>query len=281
MEQEIKYLEKKYHEYRRDLWKCYQYLWDIENNTFVEEIDEDRKEYSKYWTYDHLFRMYNIICAYLELMKLDNYLSEFKRKFNPIISDRDKALEFSSIPLEDGRDYDDDFSILIEWNIFLSPFDIFDNHRDVKHINRVVKYLESTNEILKFKEAKITNEEGINRIMREVSKFYFDGVVTYSQGYFTHQFKNYKPDIIIKEFGVAVEYKLIRKEKDIGTKLGELADDAKGYTGNYMNKYCIAVFCLSRSIHKTKKEIREGWKMMRFPKNWILIIITDVEIHQK
>jgi len=117
--------------------------------------------------------------------------------------------------------------------------------------------------------------------LREVAKFYFTGVIAYSEGYFVHQFKYYKPDIIIKEFETAIECKLIRENDEIGIKIDELIIDAKRYTGNRNNKMCIAVFCLSKKVSKTKKEIKEDWSNLEFPKNWELVIVPDIDIESK
>ncbi len=279
MEEIIEDLGKAYHEYRRVVNECSHYLWEIQFGHI--EISDNRKHYSEYWTHEYLFKMYNVICAYLEILKLNDYLNDFKKKFHPILSDSEKALQFSFYPIEDGTSSEQELELLLEWDKYLSPFELFNSNKDERQIKRVIDYLESTNEILKITGTIIRQEEDINKVVREVAKFYFNGVVGYSQGYFRHQFKNYRPDLIIKECGVAVEYKLIRNNKDVGTKLDELIVDAKRYSGNSLNGYCIAVFCLSKSVIKTEREISNEWKKMRFPKNWKLIVIKDVEIKTK
>ena len=114
--------------------------------------------------------------------------------------------------------------------------------------------------------------------MREILDLYYDDVIAFSQGYFRHKFENYKPDIIIQELGISIEYKLIRKNTEISKKIDELIIDANRYTGNHKNKECIAVFCLSDSITKTNKQIIEDWNKQSFPENWELIIVRGILI---
>jgi hypothetical protein len=144
-----------------------------------------------------------------------------------------------------------------------------------------LEFLECTNEIIKITKTKVTREEGINAVIRDIAKFYYSDVTVYSEGYFVHQFKHYRPDVIIKEIATSIEYKLIRQDKEIGIKLDELIIDAKRYTGNSRNKFCVAVFCLSQDVKHTKKEITREWNNMHFPNSWELVVITDVKIESE
>lgn len=279
MEERVKYLEKEFNLYYKYVRESSSYLFDISYG-MLEKVDKERKQFSEYWTHEYLYRMYNILCVYFETLELPNYLKKFQDEFEAKIKDDQKSTDFSAIPLEHG-DSDDDLELLIEWKKFLSPFDFFWDKQKEKINKKVMDFLDCTNEILKLTKTTVYNEEDINSIIRETAKFYFTGVIAYSEGYFVHQFKHYKPDVIIKEFGIAIEYKLIRKDEEIGNKLDELLIDAKRYVGNHNNKECIAVLCLSREVNKTKKEIKEEWKNMRFPKNWELVIVSDVNIEKK
>jgi hypothetical protein len=270
----IKNIEEEYNKYYTYLREVSSTLLDISNES---SNDYEDIEFSKYWTYEYLYRMYNLLCVYLETLGLHDYLRSFKEKFEPVIKDEKKAIEISAVLLKYG-DSSEDLLLLIEWKKFLAPFGFFWDKQNEINNRKVIEYLECTNEVLKLTKTKVYKEEDINSIIREVAKLYFNGVTGYSEGYFVQQFKNYKPDIIIKEAGVAIEYKLIREDKDIGIKLDELLIDAKRYTGNHQNKDCIAVFCLSQNIKRTKKEIKEDWNNMEFPKNWELVIVSDIKI---
>lgn len=246
------------------------------------ELDNTALEFEEYWAYDSLCRMYNIVCAYLELLGLPDYLARFRQKYEAVIRDREKALEFGAVPLRDGDIYDD-FLLLIEWETFVAPLGLFRTTATVRRRNleRLIRLLESTNEILKTTRTRVTNEENINAVIRKMARFYYSGVTAYSEGYFVHPFKEYRPDVIIREIGASIEYKLIRGDNEIGPKIDELLVDAQRYTGNPKNELCIAVFCLSQSVTRTKKEVEEDWNGRRFPDCWRLVVVSDVHIEGK
>ena len=282
-EDHIKYLEREFLEYYNLVREASGYLYDMLygfdrlNN---ERAHSAEKSYAEYWTYEYLYRMYNILCVYFQVRNLTDYLQEFKHQFEPIIKNKTEAIKITFTPLEHG-DSEEELELLAEWKKYLAPFTFFQNVTEEKETRKIIDFLECTNEILKVTKTEVSIEEDINSIMRETAKFYFSNVTAFSEGFFVHQFKHYKPDIIFKGLKTAVEYKLIRKEKDIGIKLDELLIDAKRYLGNENNKFCIAVFCLSDKVHKTKKEIKEEWKRMKFSKNWELVIISDIHLAGK
>ncbi len=262
--------------YLRDVFS---YLFDISYG-MLDKIDREQKDFSEYWTQEYLHRMYNILCVYFETLNINNYLLEFKQTFFPIISDEKRSTQISSTLLKYG-DTDEELYLLIEWKKYLAPFDFFWDREKNKSSKKIIEFLEFTNEILKITNTPVNNEDNINRIVREVANFYYNGVIPFSEGYFVHQFKHYKPDVIIRELKTAIEYKLIRKNDEIGIKLDELIIDAKRYSGNSNNKHCIAVLCLSKDVSKTKKEIKEEWNNLHFPANWEIVIINDVNIESK
>lgn len=246
------------------------------------EMDSIELEFEQYWAYDDLCRMYNIICAYLELVGLPDYLTRFKQKYETVIRDREKALKFGVVPLKDGDSYDE-FDLLIEWETFVGPLGLFRTTETLRRRNfeRLVRLLESTNEILKTTRTRVTKEEDINAVIRDMARFYYSSVTAYSKGYFVHPFKEYRPDVIIGEIGTAIEYKLIRSDAEIGPKIDELIVDAQRYTGNPKNELCIAVFCLSQSVKRTKREIEDDWNSRHFPDHWHLVVVSDVRIEDK
>jgi hypothetical protein len=278
-EERIKYLENEFNLYYKYLRDVSSYILEIRNG-HIDQINRDDKNFSEYWTRENLLRMYHILCVYFEMLGLNAYLKNFKTTYEPILMDKKKAIEISSELLQYG-DTDEDLFLILEWKRLLAPFNFFWDRNKVRENKKVLEFLECTSEILKLTKTNVYKEDDINSIVREVAKFYFNGVTVYSEGYFIHQFSHYRPDIIIKEFGIAIEYKLIRKDNEIGAKIDELLIDAKRYSGNPNNKKCIAVFCLSKNVKKTKKEIKEDWKHMHFPENWELVIISEIIILKK
>lgn len=278
MEERIKFLASEFHMYKREVQEASSSLFHTAFGGG--KVDKDENRVSEFWTHEYLFRMYNIICVYFETLGLTIYLKAFQEEFKPIIHSKEEATKFAMYPLYEG-DSIDDLKLLLQWEKFLAPFPIFADKQKDEEKKRLHEFLESTNEILKFKGNDVYSEPDINSIILKVLSFFYTEVTQYSEGFFRHKFMHYKPDIIIKDIGVAVEYKLIRQDKDIGLKLDELIIDAKRYTHNNFNKECIAVFCLSRAVKKTKKEVRAEWKRMAFPNNWDLIIISEVNVKDK
>ena len=278
LEAKIKFLESEFNFYYKELRGFSHYLFEKCYNG-EEYVDKDNLRFSEYWTHDCFQKMYNILCVYFELLQLDDFLKTFKSQYDSIVKDQEKSLEIVSIPLTYG-DYEDDFYLVIEWKKFLAPFSFFwEKQTDAKESKKINDILESTTEILKLTKTKVSKEDDINAVIRNIFDLYYTDVSSSSQGYFRHKFKHYKPDVIIGELGVSIEYKLIREDKEIGTKIDELIIDANRYTGNFFNKKCIAVFCLSKRVTKTKKQISEEWNNLDFPENWELIIINNVEIN--
>ncbi len=276
----IKFLENEFNFYYKEVRSASRYLFDIYYGFDAKDYDIDEKRTSQYWTHQYLFRMYNIICVYFETLNLADYLKEFKGNFEAIIKDESEAVKMGSEPLTYG-DHDEDLYLILEWKKYLSPFAFFWNSSKDKQkteTKKLIELLECTNEILKITKTQVTKEENINSTIRQIIDLYYNDVKPFSIGYFRQKFSDYRPDIIIGELGIAVEYKLIRLDKDVSTKIDELIVDAKQYTGNVFNKECIAVFCLSTKATITKKQINEYWKKKDFPNNWSLIIINDVEI---
>ena len=279
MEDRVKYLESEFNAYYQNLREVSSLLYDFSYRDNDDSVDPDEKRFTEYWTHEYLCRMYNLLCVYFESLNLIEYLKEFKHSFGHVIKDKLKSIQLGYEVLQYG-DTEEDLFLIIEWKKYLAPFNFFwEKQNDLKR-RKIIEFLECTSEILKITNTQVNNEENINKIIRETAKFYFTGVTTYSEGYFVHQFKHYKPGVIIKEIGTAIEYKLIRSDKEVGIKLDELIVDAKRYKGNQNNRYCIAVFCLSRNVHKTKKEILEDWNTIEFPSNWHLIVISDIVIQE-
>jgi hypothetical protein len=279
-EEILEQLENKFNCCLRELRNSSSYLFELWYG-FEDEYSNDRKEACEYWTHEYFCRMYNIICTYLELLSLDNYLNEFKKMYTSKVVDFNQPIKFTTLPCENGDTYDE-LELLIEWERFLEPFNLFKQNidKDKEELKKILEFLECTNEIIKYSKNEISKEEDINSVIREVAKFYYNDVLSFSEGYFVHSFKHYRPDIIIREIKTAIEYKLIKSDKDIGIKLDELLVDAKRYTENHHNKFCIAVLCLSQEVKKTKKEIKLDWTKMNFPDNWKLIVIPDVKIEK-
>ncbi|UPT71565.1 MAG: hypothetical protein M0D53_04155 [Flavobacterium sp. JAD_PAG50586_2] len=262
LEERIKFLENQFNFYYKEVRTLSGSLYTKYYEFNPEYDDIDDMTMSAYWTHEYLYRMYNIICVYFETLGLNDYLREFISVFGPIVKDEAAAIKITSQPLTYG-DTTEDLFLIIEWKKFLSPFSFFwdkpTENRKLE-IKKLIGLLECTNEIIKITKTQIRKEEDINAIIRQIVDLYYTDVKPFSIGYFQHKFSDYRPDVLIGELGIAIEYKLIRTDKDISTKIDELIVDAKQYTENILNKKCIAVLCLTTKVTITKKQINEYWK---------------------
>lgn len=275
MENKILDLEKRFQHYYDAVLKNSHLLWEFYYNPG--HVSSDNVKVASFWVREYLENMYRIACVYLETQGLNEYLVAFKIKYSSIILDENKATNITSYPLLDGDDFEEMY-LIHEWKNFLSPFNLFKQDISKDELLKLKELLKNTNNILKLTGIKVKNEESINGVVRDVLDLYYNNVIAFKEGFFRHSFKNYRPDVIIEEIGVAIEYKLIRKNDEISTKIDELIIDAKRYTGNSFNKKCLAVFCLSNKVTKTNKQIKEDWNKHKFPSNWDLIIINDIVI---
>ncbi|MCI2230239.1 hypothetical protein MC378_13760 [Polaribacter sp. MSW13] len=276
MESELIDLEKKFQHHYSLVRKHSHYLWDFYfgNNG----LDNETIDVTSFWVREDLEKMYRIACVYMETLGLNEFLKEFKTKYSEIVLNISEATKIECYPLYDG-DTEEEMYLIHEWQNFLSPFKLFKIDKKEDELIKLHQILENTNEILKITNTVVKNEHSINKTIRNFLDLYYGNVVQYSESLFRHKFKSYQPDVILSDEGISIEYKLIRTEKDIGIKLDELLIDANRYVGNHRNKSCIAVFCLSKKITTTKKQIKEDWRKMMFPKSWSFIVISDVEIN--
>lgn len=271
-------LENLISNYFNDLDKTAHWLYESQ---IVGEVHKERIRVSKFWTHEHLKELYNIICVYFETQGLTNYLTDFKLKYNPIIEDKELATAFTHFPI-DIDDHELELALKYEWRDYLVPFNFLNvSKKETTQYKNLLAFLQNTNNILKFAKIVPQKEEDINKVIRETAKLFYKDVVPFSEGYFRHSFKQYHPDVIIRDLGVAIEYKLIKKQSEIGERFGSLVEDAAMYSGNSLNKNCIVVICLTKEVNVTNAEIIENWRKFKFPKDWDLIIIPDVEFQNK
>lgn len=252
--------------------------YELYDSLYGGTSDKEAYSLAVFWTHNYLNTLYYLICIYLESLGLNNYLEEFKSKYKNTINDPKKSTEFISFPLNDG-DSEQELELVFEWKDILFPFGFIDRRKeDTDEYKKLLQLLGETNHIIKLTQSKISKEDDINYIMRQILGLYFNEVIAFSQGYFRHRFKEYRPDIIIKDIGVAVEYKLIREIKEVNIALEALIVDAKMYIDNSFNKNCIAVLCIKNSVLVSSIEIRREWRKLQFPKNWELVIIENINI---
>lgn len=90
---------------------------------------------------------------------------------------------------------------------------------------------------------------------------------------FVRLFKSYKPDVLIPDLRVAIEYKYIDAPERLKTVIEEIAVDVKGYTDDPAYDTFYAVFYLTGHFC-TGERFREAWSEWAFPTNWKPIFVV-------
>jgi hypothetical protein len=79
--------------------------------------------------------------------------------------------------------------------------------------------------------------------------------------------KEYKPDILIPELHVAIEYKYAQDETKLKACIDSIYADFQGYTGDSDYRIFYAVFYLTKDVWGYQK-FSETWRETGFPQNW-------------
>jgi hypothetical protein len=132
--------------------------------------------------------------------------------------------------------------------------------------------LEGTAQLLKLRDIKPASETQVSQPVREIIKLIFEGSRDPPAGRFIKTFKYYKPDILVPDLSVAIEYKFIPNMNTLNTALAGISDDAVGYTGDNQYRLFYAVFYFTRNFISEKK-FHTAWTEKQFPKEWVPIYV--------
>jgi len=247
-------------------WQIIKSLEDIELNhlhddwNYTQEIESDKYQFS-----GQIKGLIKLILVYIEKQGLPNYLEKFQNEIvNKLTNDYlfefrfDPELQESSQILEDIKE-------------FLYPFPQFDHISEELETKRVgIRYLEN---ILK-QTSYIINKMGLIPT-KEVEiynaiKIVINSTFPKSHGAgsnFRKIGKEYKPDILIPELEVAIEYKYVNSEKKLINCIEQILVDVKGYQDDLNYKIFYSVFYLKGDI-VGQNRFDELWAEYCFPKNW-------------
>jgi len=224
--------------------------------------EEDDQLHSSYESI--LKSLHNQIICYLDMMNLNNYLEVFIEKFGkyPKIEDAYNGIEFDSYNNEIYNSYLHDL-----WS-FLIPFNFFKNNLGNKRDG--IKYLETilknTAKIIYDMKKQPTSEAKVYNVVKVVLYSIFSSSKKAGSN-FLKTAKEFKPDILIPEIGVAIEYKYADNENKLKTTLEQIAADVKGYTGDNDYYRFYAVFYVTQDFWG-KDRFNQIWQEYEFPKNW-------------
>lgn len=276
MENEIKYRQNKITDLlvslRSDFFDL-ALLWENEelNHEYLNNLNHlEKKEYIEDSFKEKSWALYKICMVYFESLQLPQYLNDFKREMFIQLNENLYEIKYSD---EDTLP----FSITISkfW-YYLSPFEFSqENYLDRLLKNSGILYLENilrnTQTIIDKTDKKPTTEPKLYNVVKFVIESIFPSSQEPSSGFFKC-FKNYKPDILIPELHVAIEYKYASSENELKTQIDQIVADTKGYTGDINYEIFYAVFYVTQDFFGLPR-FEQAIKEMDLPKNWKCIYI--------
>jgi len=269
MEKEKKYREEKITSILSEMYSIFSelsFLWEYSHEKESEEYLE--KESKLKDDFKGLANsLYNLICCYFESIELKDYLSEFKKYFQPILSDRGNL--FKSIYIEEIAEQISWYTSEV-WR-FIQPFEFsqgeyLDRLLQNTGIFYIEKILKNTQVILNRLGVQPNTEPQIYNEVKFVVQCVYPSALEPSPGFFKC-FKNYRPDILIPELHIAVEYKYADSEAKLKNQIDEISADTKAYTDDLTYNIFYAIFYVTEDFWGIEK-FKEAWATMKYPKNW-------------
>ncbi len=202
------------------------------------------------------------------------YLKQCYERFGERFSASDAAEKFEADPYT----IETHSVVLRDLRTFLAPFGVSDISEEQFHRQAGIQYLETvlanTAAIVHQFKIQPASETDVSHSVREFLKLIFTSARNPPAARFIKTLKSYKPDILIPELGVAIEYKYIETEVKLKAVLGEISEDVKGYSGDLEYRLFYAVFYLTHDFWGAKR-YREAWDEFGFPVNWIPFFVVS------
>jgi hypothetical protein len=240
-------------------WDAYQQS-NNGNNSIDSLLESDDYEVGPFNYYCK--QLYNSIIIYLECNKLSSTLEHFHKdigiKFN----------EFDATEFNIGIDE--------PYNVFLNKISSYidvlglrkndvkiDNAIGLMYLERILK---STAVIIARNGSVPDSEPKVYNAVKSILEVIFPSSI-HAKGAFFKKAQEYKPDILIPELSVAVEYKYVDNEAKLKATISQISDDVKGYDDekDYFRFY--AVFYVKGDICGVER-FKELWKEKNYPSNW-------------
>ncbi len=216
----------------------------------------------------------------LDAMQLQQYLREFlgdtSGKF-----DKDRAAQdFKEHTYQINARYN---VFLSRLRMFLAPFEVVRGsaaYRQQAGVGYLESVLRNTAHLLRALQVCPTSESDVVREMRRLLRLMFPGSDDAPAARFIKAHKTYKPDLVFPELGALVEYKYIDSEEDLKAHLGQLADDAHGYSDDPQYHLFYAVMYLTRDFWGEERRER-AWREFKLPPNWVPLYVVDSPVVTK
>lgn len=242
------------------------------NRAYNEHYEEEYPGFTDVWIKRRIVDLYYYISLYLEMRGVNNYLQDFKKKFESRIIGETDLLKSTNYQPEE----EEELVLIVEFRKFLNPFKAFDYSYsdnvtdDLKKLNSILNH---TDHILKKLECEVNNEADIYNPIKWIIGLYFPSCRKKNKAAFIEQFKTYNPDILIPEIKTAIEYKYVRNASDnIDEFIDQIRIDAANYKNDYQYEQFIAVIYVEDVTVATSDSIQLSWESKGFPKNWNLVI---------
>ncbi len=227
-------------------------------------VDEDREITPPFKRL--LESLYLSTVCLLDSLNLKTYLELFFEKFGRPF-DLNSAVEKYEIDIDS---YDYAYNVFLrDLRHFLNPIGVVGErerylwHSGVHYLENVLKNTASI--IHKLKKVP-TSETELYKSVKFAVEAVFPSSTT-AKSAFSHTAQEYKPDILIPELNAAVEYKYAVDEAKLKATIAQIADDVKGYTGDFRYHLFYAVFYVKHDFWGEEK-FKVAWSEKKFPKNW-------------
>lgn len=126
--------------------------------------------------------------------------------------------------------------------------------------------LKNTAQIIYEMKAQPKSEPDVYKAVKHVIKAAFPSAKDATSN-FCKTAKHYKPDILVPELEVAIEYKYADSEVRLKSVVDEIHADVSGYTGDADYREFYAVFYVTEDFWGEDR-FQVIWKEKKFPNNW-------------
>jgi uncharacterized protein YfbU (UPF0304 family) len=217
--------------------------------------------------------LYISIVYYLDSKDLDQYLKLFLSEFGENPNEPNHRDSFGYDHYWSDEYYSD---FLFKIRKFLSVFEFFESSTDYYKRLSGIQYLErilrNTASIIHKAKKNPSSETKVYKAVQNIIEAVFPTSMSPRSNFFKTA-KEYKPDILIPELKVAIEYKYSKTEEKLKTTIEQIAADVKGYTGDKDYKLFYAVFFVTEDFWGLER-FEEVWKEQNFPKNWLAFYVV-------
>lgn len=210
--------------------------------------------------------IYLTTVALLDKEQMHVYLKHFYKVFGKKFNARKAAEEFDIEAYWTGEPFN---VFLFNIRQFIGPLGIMqdiEGYLKLSGVHYLETILKNTGAILHQKQVTPKSEVEVYQEVKYVLEAVFPSIKT-SKSNFIKTAKQYKPDILISELSVAIEYKYASNGQQLTKILGQIAEDVRGYTGDYEYQLFYAVIYVTNAFWGEDK-FKHAWKDHNFPKNW-------------